>query len=156
MYFDHHSKNGWILRTAPLLSADPSANIRHADLLAQILQQLPEADSVRGTPIYQPKINRAICRNLPSAKLAPYPTHHNHHLICTKLPQTSSHLVVPSPYHFQLCTIIMAPLKVGDTFPAATFTYIPYTPETSDVVACGTPQPFDAQKVSQLFNITGS
>jgi hypothetical protein len=45
----------------------------------------------------------------------------------------------------------MSPLKVGDTFPPATFTYIPYTPETSDIVACGTPAPFDAQKVLILY-----
>jgi alkyl hydroperoxide reductase 1 len=41
----------------------------------------------------------------------------------------------------------MAPLKVGDTFPTAKFSYIPYTEETSDIVACGTPAPYDAQKV---------
>jgi len=41
----------------------------------------------------------------------------------------------------------MAPLKVGDEFPAAKFRYIAYTPENSDIVACGTVQVLDAQKV---------
>jgi len=41
----------------------------------------------------------------------------------------------------------MSGLKVGDTFPPAKFKYIPYTPETNDVVACGVPQTLDAQKV---------
>jgi hypothetical protein len=41
----------------------------------------------------------------------------------------------------------MTPLKVGDSFPAAKFKYIEYTPETSDIIACGTIQEFDAQKV---------
>jgi hypothetical protein len=41
----------------------------------------------------------------------------------------------------------MAPLKVGDEFPPAKFRYIAYTPENSDIVACGTVQEFDAQKV---------
>jgi len=42
----------------------------------------------------------------------------------------------------------MAPLKVGDEFPPAKFRYIAYTPENSDIVACGTVQEFDAQKVT--------
>ena len=42
----------------------------------------------------------------------------------------------------------MAPLKVGDSFPAVKFKYIAYTPETSDIVACGTVQEYDAQKVN--------
>ena len=41
----------------------------------------------------------------------------------------------------------MTPLKVGDSLPAAKFKYIAYTPETSDIVACGTVQELDAQKV---------
>lgn len=44
----------------------------------------------------------------------------------------------------------MAPLKVGDEFPPAKFRYIAYTPETSDIVACGTVQDFDAQKVTKI------
>jgi hypothetical protein len=46
----------------------------------------------------------------------------------------------------------MAPLKVGDTFPEAKFAYIPYTEEKSDVVACGTPGPYDAHKVQISIN----
>ena len=38
-------------------------------------------------------------------------------------------------------------LKVGETFPPAKFRYVPYTPEKSDLVACGVVQEFDAQKV---------
>ena len=47
----------------------------------------------------------------------------------------------------------MPPLKVGDSIPAVKFKYIAYTPETSDIVACGTIQEFDAQKVNLLRTI---
>ena len=44
----------------------------------------------------------------------------------------------------------MAPLKVGDKFPPTKFKYIPYTPETSEVTACGVPIDFDTEKVLTL------
>ncbi|OTA56826.1 putative peroxisomal membrane protein [Hypoxylon sp. EC38] len=38
-------------------------------------------------------------------------------------------------------------LKAGDNFPeGVSFTYVPYTPETSDVTACGLPVKYDASK----------
>jgi len=39
-------------------------------------------------------------------------------------------------------------LKVGDTFPKVQFKYIPYTPETQEVTACGIPENYDAYEVS--------
>jgi len=33
----------------------------------------------------------------------------------------------------------MATVKVGDTIPEGTFTYVPYSPETDSVTACGVP-----------------
>jgi len=44
----------------------------------------------------------------------------------------------------------MTPLKVGDSFPAVKFKYVAYTPETSDIIACGTVQELDTQKVNPL------
>jgi alkyl hydroperoxide reductase 1 len=39
----------------------------------------------------------------------------------------------------------MAELKVGDSFPdGVTFQYVPYTPESGEITACGVPQKFDA------------
>lgn len=46
----------------------------------------------------------------------------------------------------------MSPLKVGETFPPAKFRYVPYTPENSDIGACGTIQELDAQKVTPHCN----
>jgi hypothetical protein len=41
----------------------------------------------------------------------------------------------------------MTSLKVGDEFPEGVkFTYIPTTPESSDINACGLPQQYDASK----------
>ncbi len=41
----------------------------------------------------------------------------------------------------------MASIKVGDSFPEGTkFTYIPYTPEKSDITACGIPITYNASK----------
>lgn len=38
-------------------------------------------------------------------------------------------------------------MKVGDKFPPTKFKYIPYTEETSDVIACGIATDFDTEKV---------
>lgn len=39
----------------------------------------------------------------------------------------------------------MSGLKSGDAFPGdATFTYVPYTPDNSEITSCGLPQPFNA------------
>ena len=38
-------------------------------------------------------------------------------------------------------------LKVGDQFPSVTFKYIPYTPETSDIIACGNPENYNSHEV---------
>lgn len=39
----------------------------------------------------------------------------------------------------------MSALKVGDSFPeGVSFTYIPVTPESSEITACGLPQKYDA------------
>jgi len=38
------------------------------------------------------------------------------------------------------------PLKVGEALPPAKFRYIAYTPENSDIVACGAVEELDAQK----------
>ncbi|KAI0995329.1 hypothetical protein K3495_g12853 [Podosphaera aphanis] len=41
----------------------------------------------------------------------------------------------------------MSGLKAGDVFPdAVTFSYVPPTPETSEITACGTPVPYEASK----------
>ncbi|KAL7620977.1 peroxiredoxin type-2 [Parahypoxylon ruwenzoriense] len=41
----------------------------------------------------------------------------------------------------------MSALKAGDAFPeGVTFTYIPYTPETAAVTACGVPIKYEASK----------
>ncbi|KEZ39265.1 hypothetical protein SAPIO_CDS9937 [Scedosporium apiospermum] len=41
----------------------------------------------------------------------------------------------------------MPELKAGDAFPeGVTFSYIPYTPEISDVTVCGRPQNYDVSK----------
>jgi hypothetical protein len=41
----------------------------------------------------------------------------------------------------------MSALKVGDSFPeGVVFSYVPYTPETSDITACGIPINYDASK----------
>jgi len=41
----------------------------------------------------------------------------------------------------------MTELKVGDKFPdGVTLTYVPYSPETADITACGLPINYDASK----------
>jgi len=41
----------------------------------------------------------------------------------------------------------MSAPKVGDSFPeGVVFSYVPYTPETSDITACGIPINYDASK----------
>jgi len=41
----------------------------------------------------------------------------------------------------------MSALKVGDSFPeGVVFSYVPYTPETGDITACGIPINYDASK----------
>lgn len=41
----------------------------------------------------------------------------------------------------------MSALKVGDSFPeGVVFSYVPYTPETSDITACGISINYDASK----------
>jgi alkyl hydroperoxide reductase 1 len=41
----------------------------------------------------------------------------------------------------------MSTLKVGDSFPeGVVFSYVPYTPETSDITACGICINYDASK----------
>jgi len=41
----------------------------------------------------------------------------------------------------------MSALKVGDSFPeGVVFSYVPYTPETADITACGIPINYDASK----------
>jgi hypothetical protein len=41
----------------------------------------------------------------------------------------------------------MSAPKVGDSFPGGVvFSYVPYTPETSDITACGIPINYDASK----------
>jgi len=43
-------------------------------------------------------------------------------------------------------------LKVGDSIPAGTvFSYVPYTPETGDITACGIPINYDASKGVSIF-----
>src|SRR5277367_2312788 len=47
----------------------------------------------------------------------------------------------------------MSTLKVGDSFPeGVVFSYIPYTPETSDITACGIPINYDASKGTSFFH----
>jgi hypothetical protein len=50
----------------------------------------------------------------------------------------------------------MSELKSGDNFPEdVKFTYIPPTPEASDITACGIPTAYDASKgmfLSPLFS----
>lgn len=40
----------------------------------------------------------------------------------------------------------MSGLKVGDTFPEATFSYIPYTEDKGDITSCGMPIEYNANK----------
>lgn len=41
----------------------------------------------------------------------------------------------------------MTTLKAGDSFPeGVTFSYVPYTPDTGDITACGVPQNFNASE----------
>jgi hypothetical protein len=41
----------------------------------------------------------------------------------------------------------MSAPKVGDSFPeGVVFSYVPYTPETADITACGIPINYDASK----------
>jgi alkyl hydroperoxide reductase 1 len=41
----------------------------------------------------------------------------------------------------------MSELKVGDKLPdGVTFTYVPYTPENTDITACGIPTNYNASK----------
>jgi hypothetical protein len=41
----------------------------------------------------------------------------------------------------------MSAFKVGDSFPeGVVFSYVPYTPETGDITACGIPINYDASK----------
>lgn len=44
----------------------------------------------------------------------------------------------------------MSALNAGDSFPeGVTFTYIPYTEEKKDLIACGIPIKYDASKGKQ-------
>ena len=90
--------------------------------------------------------SKSLCglRNLSAKRPLPPP-------IC-RIPNSNRHHHQPNPSTSPIPSSnsqsSMAPLKVGDEFPPAKFRYIAYTPETSDVVACGTVQDFDAQKVT--------
>ncbi|KAH6661959.1 peroxisomal matrix protein [Halenospora varia] len=56
----------------------------------------------------------------------------------------------------------LSTLKVGDSFPAGvTFSYVPYTPENSDITSCGIPTNYDASKEFAgkrvvLFSVPGA
>lgn len=46
----------------------------------------------------------------------------------------------------------MPEVKVGDVLPAGTtFSYVPYTPESGDITACGIPITYDASKGTLLL-----
>jgi alkyl hydroperoxide reductase 1 len=47
----------------------------------------------------------------------------------------------------------MSELKAGDSFPeGVSFTYVPYTPEQADIIACGTGIKYDASKGKSASN----
>ncbi|TRM64331.1 Redoxin [Schizophyllum amplum] len=54
----------------------------------------------------------------------------------------------------------MPSIKVGDTIPQGKFTYVPYTPELDDALACGIPVPLSTDewkgKKVVLFSVPGA
>jgi hypothetical protein len=120
---------------APLKAGQPLAGLRRLPTVGRL-----QCPSIAQCASYS-TTTTAARRQLRSSAVSPSSPHPR-----AKLAAANNSIASPSSLRFYSSpSDNMAELKVGDSFPdGVTFQYVPYTPESGEITACGVPQKFDA------------